>query len=57
MTLLLWFFLDFLVFGFWILEAKNKDPILLASKIQKLKKHLFRCFFLVFAKSKNQKKP
>jgi hypothetical protein len=37
-------------FGFWILEAKNKDPIFLASKIQKPKKHL------AFAKAKKPKK-
>jgi hypothetical protein len=43
-------------FSFWILEDKNKDPDLLASKFQKPKKHLFRYFLAYKPKPKSQEK-
>ena len=46
----------FCLFGFWILEAKNKYYILLASKIQKPKKAPIYVLFFGFCQSQKPKK-
>jgi hypothetical protein len=37
----------------WVLEAKRIGSLFLASKIQKPKKHLFRCFLAYKSKPKS----